>query len=132
MTRMLTLFSLFFCISYGYSQEKVIIGHWVLEKLEYQQEKDTAAYENTSSQRWVKFKKNHTLEHGSYTDQISGTGTWEYDNKNNQIIIFFDNSIKPEGDKIIWELSKLTKNEMIIGAPTKNGKYLYIHFRKVL
>lgn len=131
MTRILTLFSLFFCITCGYSQDRLIIGHWVLENLEYQQEKDSAAYENSSSQHWIEFKKNHTLEKGSYTDQISGTGTWEYDNKNNQIIIFFDNSIKPEGDKIIWELSNLTKNEMIIGAPIKNGKYLYIHFRKV-
>jgi hypothetical protein len=126
MIQMLTLFSFLFCISYGYSQEKVIIGHWVLEKVEYQKEKDSATYENPSSQRWVIFEKNHTLKHGSFTDQISNTGTWEYDNKNNLIIIFFDNSIKPEVEKIIWELSKLTKNEMIIGR-----KYPRIHFRKV-
>ena len=126
MIRILTLFSFLFCISCVYSQEKVIIGHWVLEKIEYQQEKDSAVYENTSSQRWIKFEKNHTLKHGSYPDQISNTGTWEYDNKNNHIIVFFESSIKPEGEKIIWELSKLTKNELIIGA-----KYPYIHFRKV-
>lgn len=88
MIRILALFSYLFCISYGYSQEQVIIGHWVLEKVEYQKEKDSAIYEDPSLQRWIIFEKNHTLQHGSYPDQISNTGTWEYDNKNNLIIIF--------------------------------------------
>jgi|DEB19_MinimDraft_2_1074335.scaffolds.fasta_scaffold81985_1 hypothetical protein len=126
MIRTLIIFSFLLSISYGYSQGKAIIGHWVQEKLEYQIEKDKVVNENTTSQRWVIFEKNNTLKHGLYPDQISNTGTWEYDKKNKQIIIFFYNSIKPEGDKIIWELIKLNKNEMIVG-----GNYPYVHFRKI-
>lgn len=122
--RRLILISFLLSISICYSQEKAIIGHWVLEKLEY--EKDTVINDNSISQRWVIFEKNNTLKHGTYPDQISNTGTWEYDKKNKQIIIFFDNSLKPEGDKIVWELEKLNKNEMIVG-----GKYPFIHFKKV-
>lgn len=122
--RQLIIISFLLSISICYSQEKTIIGHWVLDKLEY--ENDTVINDNSISQRWIIFEKNHNLKHGSYPDQISNTGTWEYDKKQKQIIIFFDNSLKPEGDKIVWELEKLKKNEMIVGS-----KYPFIHFKKV-
>jgi hypothetical protein len=129
---MLTLFSLLFYISYGYSQEKVIIGHWVLEKLQYQNG-DSVVYENTSSQRWVIFNKKHTLASGIYPNQISTIGSWEYDKKNEQINIYFDQNSIGEGlnclllpEKTVWQLIKLTRRKMIVGDKDQ------FHFRKVL
>ncbi|MEN9442104.1 MAG: hypothetical protein RLZ33_2181 [Bacteroidota bacterium] len=123
MKRLLML-AFIFILSSCYSQEKAIIGHWVLEKT--QDENGTIKYEKSSSAHWIIFEKNKTLKHGSFPDQISNTGSWEYDKKNNQIILIFDNSTKPEGDKVVWELEQLNKNTMIIG-----GKYPFIHFKKI-
>jgi hypothetical protein len=130
--RIFIFFSVLFCISYGYSQEKVIIGHWVLEKLQYQNG-DSVVYENTSSQRWVIFNKNHTIASGIYPNQISTTGSWEYDKKNEQIDIYFDQNSIGEGlnclllpEKTVWQLIKLTRRKMIVGDKAQ------FHFRKVL
>lgn len=122
----LLLFSFLLTISLCHSQEKAITGHWVLEKVEYENEDDSVINESSHSQRWIIFEKNYTLKHGLHPDQVSNTGRWEYDKKNNLLIIYFDNSLKPEGDKIVWVLERLNKNEMIVG-----GKHPFIHFKKV-
>ena len=69
----LILFSFLLTLSSCHSQEKAIIGYWIMEKLEYQN--DTNPNEPSSSQRWIEFHKNHTLDHGSYENQISNSGT---------------------------------------------------------
>lgn len=98
-----------------------------MEKLDFESQVEEGNDVSNSSQRWMIFEKNYTLKHSLYPEQISNTGTWEYDKKNRQIIIIFNNSLKPEGDEIVWELKKLNKNEMIVGK-----EYPIIHFKKII
>ena len=101
------------------AQDK-IIGEWKLTGIEDQ---DTLFSRiDDKGQKWVKFLSDHTVKYGIFPDHVLKKGTWEYDKKNERLIITFDDA---KEDKLEWSIKKLTRNTMIVGED-----YPFIIFKK--
>lgn len=105
-------------IFFSFQSSQQLIGKWEVVEVLFKGKKDNNVSE---SKKWLKFNNDSTLEGGSIDLKVNKSGSWVYNESNNELTLKSDNRTEEEK----YYINKVNSDSLVIRSLTKKGLLIY-------